>query len=106
MDNLAGPVGTHYYCHCLDRRLFLFCLVGHEPRGGFPNKKGLGLQGELWAIHGGGIYEVQKYELAPPVMPKKLHWFKWEAYSTWLTGTGFACARLLWPGSDISRGRR
>ena len=52
-----------------------------------PNKKGLGLQGELWAIHGGGIYEVQKYKLAPPVMPKTLHWFKWEAYSTWLTGT-------------------
>ena len=40
-----------------------------------PNKKGLGLRGELWAIHGGGIYEVQKYELAPPVMPQKLHWF-------------------------------
>ena len=52
-----------------------------------PNKKGLGLHGELWAIHGGGIYEVQKYKLAPPVMPKTLHWFKWEAYSTWLTGT-------------------
>lgn len=48
-------------------------------------KRGLG--GELWAIHGGGIYEVGKYRLAPPSMPSTLHWFKWEAYSTWLTGT-------------------
>ena len=86
MDNLAGPVGTYHHCHRLDWRLFLFCLVRYEPGRGFPNKN-LRLQGELWAIHGGGIYEVQKYELAPPVMPKKLHWFKWEAYSTWLTGT-------------------
>ncbi|MCR9279550.1 MAG: urate hydroxylase PuuD [Pseudomonadaceae bacterium] len=46
-----------------------------------------GLGGELWAIHGGGIYEVGKYKLAPPAMPATLHWFKWEAYSTWLTGT-------------------
>ncbi|MFK7913227.1 MAG: urate hydroxylase PuuD [Pseudomonadales bacterium] len=46
-----------------------------------------GLGGELWAIHGGGIYEVGKYTLAPPAMPGTLHWFKWEAYSTWLTGT-------------------
>ncbi len=48
-------------------------------------KRGLG--GELWAIHGGGIYEVGKYQLAPRAMPTTLHWFKWEAYSTWLTGT-------------------
>lgn len=44
------------------------------------------LAGELWAIHGGGIYHLQKYNLAPKVMPRHLHWFKWEAYSTWLTG--------------------
>lgn len=45
-----------------------------------------GIKGDLWAIHGGGFYEVAKYQLAPPQMPHKLHWFKWEAYTTWLTG--------------------
>lgn len=45
-----------------------------------------GIKGDLWAIHGGGFYEVAKYRLAPPVMPTTLHWFKWEAYTTWLSG--------------------
>ena len=45
-----------------------------------------GIGGDLWAIHGGGFYEVAKYKLAPPVMPTTLHWFKWEAYTTWITG--------------------
>jgi uncharacterized membrane protein len=47
-----------------------------------------GVKGDLWAIHGGGIYEVAKYQLRPQEMPSKLHWFKWEAYSTWLSGSG------------------
>ena len=42
--------------------------------------------GELYAIHGGGFYRAQKYQLAPGELPKTLHWFKWEAYWTWLTG--------------------
>ena len=41
-----------------------------------------GLSGDLWAIHGGGIYHLEKYKLAPPKMPENLHWFKWEAYFT------------------------
>ncbi|MDO6705573.1 urate hydroxylase PuuD [Photobacterium sp. 1_MG-2023] len=45
-----------------------------------------GLSGDLWAIHGGGIYHLEKYKLAPPSMPENLHWFKWEAYFTWITG--------------------
>lgn len=45
-----------------------------------------GLTGDLWAIHGGGIYHLEKYKLAPPRMPEKLHWFKWEAYFTWISG--------------------
>ena len=45
-----------------------------------------GLAGELHAIHGGGFYRVQKYRLAPGVLPRQLHWFKWEAYWTWITG--------------------
>jgi uncharacterized membrane protein len=42
--------------------------------------------GELYAIHGGGFYRAQKYRLAPPELPNTLHWFKWEAYWTWITG--------------------
>jgi uncharacterized membrane protein len=42
--------------------------------------------GELYAIHGGGFYRAQKYRLAPDALPTNLHWFKWEAYWTWLTG--------------------
>ncbi|WP_439106929.1 urate hydroxylase PuuD [Congregibacter sp.] len=49
-------------------------------------KKDKGIKGDLWSIHGGGIYEVAKYHGAPEKMPEHLHWFKWEAYSTWLTG--------------------
>jgi uncharacterized membrane protein len=45
-----------------------------------------GVSGELWAVHGGGFYNPQKYLVAPSVLPKELHWFKWEAYSTWLSG--------------------
>ncbi|MDG1582422.1 urate hydroxylase PuuD [Pseudomonas sp. GOM6] len=45
-----------------------------------------GLSGDLWAIHGGGIYHLEKYKLAPPKMPENLHWFKWEAYFTWMSG--------------------
>ncbi|GAB3375441.1 urate hydroxylase PuuD [Azotobacter armeniacus] len=51
-----------------------------------------GLAGDLWAIHGGGIYHLEKYKLAPPRMPEKLHWFKWEAYSTWLSGVALLTA--------------
>jgi len=49
-------------------------------------KEDKGVSGDLWAIHGGGFYEVAKYKLAPPAMPSTLHWFKWEAYTTWITG--------------------
>ena len=45
-----------------------------------------GVSGELWAVHGGGFYNPQKYLVAPSELPKELHWFKWEAYSTWLSG--------------------
>lgn len=45
-----------------------------------------GVAGDLWAIHGGHFYEVAKYENAPGQLPQTLHWFKWEAYFTWITG--------------------
>jgi uncharacterized membrane protein len=44
--------------------------------------------GELWAVHGGGFYHSQKYRVAPGVLPATLHWFYWEAYTTWLSGFG------------------
>ena len=49
-------------------------------------KKQKGIKGDLWSVHGGGFYEVAKYEYGPEVMPEKLHWFKWEAYTTWISG--------------------
>jgi uncharacterized membrane protein len=45
-----------------------------------------GVAGEFWGVHGGGLYHSQKYRLAPVEMPEPLHWFKWEAYTTWLSG--------------------
>ncbi len=44
------------------------------------------LAGNLWAIHGGGFYYIEKYKGAPGKLPEKLHWFKYEAYFTWLSG--------------------
>lgn len=69
-----------------------------------------GLSGDLWAIHGGGIYHLEKYKLAPPKMPDNLHWFKWEAYFTWLSGVALLTVvfylnptlYLIAPGVDIS----
>jgi len=51
------------------------------------DKKAQGIKGDLWAIHGGGIYNFNKYALAPPTWPSVLHWSKWEAYTTWITGS-------------------
>ena len=42
--------------------------------------------GEVWSVHGGGFYHNQKYQVAPSTMPAELHWFKWEAYFTWMSG--------------------
>ncbi len=42
--------------------------------------------GEVWSVHGGGFYHKQKYQVAPAQMPADLHWFKWEAYWTWISG--------------------
>jgi uncharacterized membrane protein len=44
------------------------------------------LAGHLWAIHGGGIYYLEKFKVSPEKMPRHLHWFKYEAYFTWITG--------------------
>ena len=49
------------------------------------------LAGNLWAIHGGGFYFLEKYKVAPKEIPKDLHWFKYEAYFTWMTGFSLLC---------------
>ncbi len=69
-------IGASFYFVWLDNHL-------EEPPEAKAEK---GISGDLWAIHGGGFYEVAKYKLAPPKMPTTLHWFKWEAYTTWITG--------------------
>jgi len=44
------------------------------------------IAGHLWAVHGGGFYYLEKYKKYPENLPKELHWFKWEAYFTWISG--------------------
>ena len=56
--------------------------------------------GELWAVHGGGFYHAEKFKGAPPTMPARLHWFKWEAYWTWITGF-FLLALVYYAGAEL-----
>ena len=55
-----------------------------------------GVSGELWAVHGGGFYHPVKFAGAPPKLPKHLHWFYWESYSTWLSGFALFTVSYLW----------
>jgi uncharacterized membrane protein len=73
---IAGIVwiGSSFYFIALDNHL--------RP----PRDAEEGVAGEAWEIHGGGFYNVQKYRVAPRTLPEPLHWFKWEAYTTWLSG--------------------
>jgi uncharacterized membrane protein len=77
-------IGTSFYFIGLDNQL-------DPPRDGNPRVKG-----EQWSIHGGGFYHKQKYLVAPAQLPEKLHWFKWEAYWTWISG--FALFVLIYWG--------
>jgi uncharacterized membrane protein len=61
-----------------------------------PELKNKGVDGELWAVHGGGFYHPQKYMVAPKSLPENLHWFYWESYSTWLTGFGLFTVLYLY----------
>ena len=51
--------------------------------------------GEEWQVHGGGFYHVQKYLVAPAAMPEHLTWFKWESYTTWLSGVALLMVMYL-----------
>src|SRR3954470_8213729 len=70
-------IGSSFYFVWLDNSL-------ETPKEEGSRAKGIG--GELWAVHGGGFYQVHKYRVAPAVLPETLHWFKWEAYWTWMSG--------------------
>jgi uncharacterized membrane protein len=70
-------IGSSFYFVFLDSSLL-------KPSS--PELKAKGVDGELWAVHGGGFYNPQKYLVAPKTLPEHLHWFFWESYSTWLTG--------------------
>jgi len=72
-------IGSSFYFIWLDNSLDAPAPDSEEAR------KGVG--GELWAVHGGGFYNPQKYLVAPARLPEKLHWFMWESYTTWLSGS-------------------
>ena len=78
-------IGSSFYFVWLDNSL-------QAPTDDALKQKGVG--GELWAVHGGGFYNPQKYLGAPPKLPQDLHWFYWESYSTWLSG--FALFSLVY----------
>ncbi len=59
-----------------------------------------GAHGEEWQVHGGGFYHVQKYLVAPEAMPDHLTWFKWESYSTWLSGAVLLMI-VYWAGAEL-----
>ncbi|MCP3969798.1 MAG: urate hydroxylase PuuD [Rhodobacteraceae bacterium] len=56
--------------------------------------------GEEWQVHGGGFYHLRKYLVAPKEMPEHLIWFKWESYSTWLSGMALLVL-VYWMGAEL-----
>ncbi|HKX56798.1 MAG TPA: urate hydroxylase PuuD, partial [Xanthomonadales bacterium] len=80
-------IGASFYFNWLENQL--------ERRFG-PDDR---LAGDLWAVHGGGFYYLQKFRLAPETLPQRLHWFKFEAYFTWLTGLALLATVYYWSPS-------
>jgi len=67
-----------------------------------PLLKQRGVFGELWHVHGGGFYNMQKYMVAPAAMPEHLHWSKWPSYTTWMSGFAlFTALYLLAPDTYL-----
>jgi uncharacterized membrane protein len=85
-------IGSSFYFVFLDSSLV-------EPTDAALREKGVG--GELWAVHGGGFYNPQKYLGAPRQMPQHLHWFYWESYSTFLTGFALFTAIYLFQANTF-----
>jgi uncharacterized membrane protein len=84
-------IGASFYFIWLDNHLL-------PPTDEALSRRGVG--GELWAVHGGGFYNAQKYRIAPEALPPTLHWFYWEAYSTWLSGF-FLLVLLYYAQADL-----
>ena len=84
-------IGASFYFVWLDNHML-------PPTDESLKTKGVG--GELWAVHGGGFYNAQKYRLAPQNLPRSLHWFYWEAYSTFLSGFFLLCL-LYYAQADV-----
>jgi len=80
-------VGSSFYFVWVDNNLL-------KPTA--PDLQAKGVDGALWAVHGGGFYHPQKYMVAPPGIDSKLHWFYWESYSTWLSGFALFTVMYLW----------
>jgi len=78
-------IGSSFYFVFLDNNLI-------KPTS--PDLLEKGVDGAMWAVHGGGFYNPQKYMVAPKKIHTKLHWFYWESYSTWLSG--FALFTVLY----------
>ena len=85
-------IGASFYFIWLDNHL----QVPIDPAD---RAKGIG--GEVWAVHGGGFYTAKKFTLAPEKLPPELHWFKWEAYSTLITGFFLLCLVFYW-GAEVA----
>jgi uncharacterized membrane protein len=84
-------IGASFYFIWLDNHL-------EAPADTAEDRKGVG--GELWSVHGGGFYHAQKYRVAPARLPETLHWFKWEAYTTWISGM-ILLALVYWYGAEV-----
>ena len=85
-------IGSSFYFVFLDNSLT-------KPEA--DDLKAKGVDGELWAVHGGGFYHPQKYMVAPKAIPGNLHWFYWESYSTWLTGFALFTVLYLYQASTF-----
>jgi len=85
-------IGSSFYFVFLDNSLT-------KPTA--PDLVAKGVDGELWAVHGGGFYHPQKYMVAPKSLPPNLHWFYWESYSTWLTGFALFTVLYLYQASTF-----
>ena len=83
-------IGSSFYFVFLDNNLL-------KPNS--PDLLEKGVDGAMWAVHGGGFYNPQKYMVAPKKIHTKLHWFYWESYSTWLTGFALFTVMYLWNAS-------
>ena len=90
-------IGASFYFVFLDNSL---------TRPEDPELRARGVDGELWAVHGGGFYHPQKYMVAPKSLPQHLHWFYWEAYATWLTGFGLFTVLYLFNAGTFLVDRR